>query len=384
MGALRILVVGFTPTRTDPRILRHIAALRHEFDLVTMGTGPSPQGVVAHVELPVGVDHLPRTPVGLAALATRRHRLAYRQTPVVRAIAELAPDPRDFDLIIANDLITVPVMLELAGTTPVIADMHEYEPRQFEDLWQWRLALQSFYSFWCGESLSRAAAVVTVAPGIAQEYRREYGIECAVVMNAALYQDATPSPTGEVLRVVHHGQAVPSRRIHAMVQAAAGIPNLAFDLYLTPSGAGSGYLRQVQQQAARTSNVRVLPAVPLDQVVSTLNGYDLGLSVLYPSSFNIKHALPNKFFDFIQARLGLVVGPSPEMAAIVSRHGIGAVSPGFDVDALRATLLDLTPEQVDRWKQATHACAPALSAEQQAVTLREVVRSVIGNAGRAG
>jgi len=347
-----------------------------------MGTGPSPEGVVGHVELPAGVDHLPRTPVGLAALATRRHRLAYRQTPVVRAIAALAPDPRDFDLVIANDLITVPVMLDLAGTTPVIADMHEYEPRQFEDLWQWRLALQSFYSFWCGESLHRAAAVMTVAPGIAQEYRREYGIDCTVVMNAALYQDARPSPTGEVLRVVHHGQAVPSRRIHAMVQAAAGIPNLAFDLYLTPSGAGPGYLRQVQQMASRTSNVRVLPAVPLDQVVSTLNGYDLGLSVLYPSSFNIKHALPNKFFDFVQARLGLVVGPSPEMAAIVSRHGIGAVSPGFDVDAVRATLLGLTPEQVDQWKQATHSCAQALSAEQQAVTLREVVHSVIGHADR--
>jgi len=346
---------------------------------VTMGTGPSPEGVVGHVELPAGVDHLPRTPVGLAALATRRHRLAYRQTPVVRAIAALAPDPRDFDLVIANDLITVPVMLDLAGTTPVIADMHEYEPRQFEDLWQWRLALQSFYSFWCGESLHRAAAVMTVAPGIAQEYRREYGIDCTVVMNAALYQDARPSPTGEVLRVVHHGQAVPSRRIHAMVQAAAGIPNLAFDLYLTPSGAGPGYLRQVQQMASRTSNVRVLPAVPLDQVVSTLNGYDLGLSVLYPSSFNILHALPNKFFDFVQARLGLIVGPSPEMATIVREHSLGEVAEDFDAGSIREALHQMSPAKVDEWKAATDAAAQALSAEQQAVAFRKVVRSVVGS-----
>lgn len=79
---------------------------------------------MGHVEIPAGADHLPRNPVGLAALATRRHRLAYRQTPVVQAIAERAPDPRDFDLIIANDLITVPVVLDLAGSTPVIADMH--------------------------------------------------------------------------------------------------------------------------------------------------------------------------------------------------------------------------------------------------------------------
>jgi len=382
VGAPRILIVGFTPTRTDPRILRHIAALRHEFDLVTMGTGPSPEGVVGHVELPAGVDHLPRTPVGLAALATRRHQLAYRQTPVVQAIAALAPDPRDFDLVIANDLITVPVALEFAGSKPVIADMHEYEPRQFEELWQWRIALQGFYTFWCAESLSRAAAVITVAPGIAAEYERVFGVTCSVVMNAAHYAQRHPHPTGRSIKVVHSGQAMVSRHIHTMIEAAADLPDVSLDLLLTTTTQGSRYLERLKRQAQRTRNVRVLEPVPMHELHDTLAGYDVGLSVLYPSSFNIKHALPNKFFDFVQARLGLVVGPSPEMAAIVSRHGIGAVSPGFDVDAVRATLLGLTPEQVDQWKQATHSCAQALSAEQQAVTLREVVHSVIGHADR--
>lgn len=44
MGRRRILIVGFTPTMTDPRILRHIEALSHEFDLVTMGTALPPPG----------------------------------------------------------------------------------------------------------------------------------------------------------------------------------------------------------------------------------------------------------------------------------------------------------------------------------------------------
>ena len=100
----------------------------------------------------------------------------------------------------------------------------------------------------------------------------------------------------------------------------------------------------------------MLPEVPLDQVVSTLNGYDIGLSVLYPSSFGIKHALPNKFFGIIWARLGLVVGPSLERAVIVTRHGIGTASSGFDVDATARTL----------------------SAERRAVTLSDVVSKVVG------
>lgn len=373
----RVLMLGFTPTANDPRILRHVAALRDEFDVTTMGTGPAPAQVAHHIELPTDANHLPRNAAGLAALAARRYQAAYRHVPIVNAIRASAPAADSFDVVIANDLITLPVALEFAQGKPIVADMHEYEPRQFEELWQWRVALQGFYTYWCAQTLHQAAALITVAPGIAAEYENVFGVKASVVMNAAHYADRQPHPTTEPIRVVHSGQAMVSRHIHTMIDAAAGLPNLTLDLLLTTTTQGSRYLQQLKAQANSTPNVRVLDPVPMHALHDTLANYDVGLSVLYPSSFNILHALPNKFFDFVQARLGLVVGPSPEMASIVQQHELGDVAQGFDADDIRATLAAMTPEQVDRWKAATDRAAHALSAEQQAITFRDVVRSVL-------
>ena len=57
----------------------------------------------------------------------------------------------------------------------------------------------------------------------------------------------------------------------------------------------------------------------MHEIVDTIAEYDIGLFILSPINFNYYHALPNKLFEFIQARLAIAVSPSPEMARIVHR-----------------------------------------------------------------
>lgn len=45
-----------------------------------------------------------------------------------------------------------------------------------------------------------------------------------------------------------------------------------------------------------------------------------------PATFNHIWCLPNKFFDFLQARLGIVTGPSPERARIVDEEASDAAA----------------------------------------------------------
>ncbi|NLF05994.1 MAG: glycosyltransferase family 4 protein, partial [Actinomycetales bacterium] len=111
--------------------------------------------------------------------------------------------------------------------------------------------------------------------------------------------------------------------------------------------------------------------------VHRLNDFDLGVHVLPPVSFNNAWALPNKFFDFVQARLGVVVGPSPEMARLVREHGLGAVAEDFSAKALTAVLDALTPDRVTAWKQASHAAARELSAESQVQTWHRAVTALL-------
>ncbi len=76
-------------------------------------------------------------------------------------------------------------------------------------------------------------------------------------------------------------------------------------------------------------------------------------------------ALPNKFFDYVQARLGVIIGPSPEMRPLLEAYGFGATASGFDVGAITRVLDALTPEQILEWKLSADQSARALSAEPQ-------------------
>ena len=92
-----------------------------------------------------------------------------------------------------------------------------------------------------------------------------------------------------------------------------------------------------------------------------------------PLTANLEHALPNKFFDLIQARVAIVTGPSPEMAGIVREFGCGVVADGFTLDALVAALEELTPEGIAAMKEGAGRAAEVHSAERNRDTLLALV-----------
>jgi hypothetical protein len=367
----RLLMLTFTDISRDPRVLRHVAALREEYDIVTCGKGPQVDGAVEHLRVPDTAEHLPLTPGGVAALLLRRPAAAYRNLPAAQVATRLLRGC-EVDVVLANDAATLPVAVSTGR--PVVADMHEYAPLEMEEDWRWRLLLQGLAEWLCREHLPRVAAVTTVSPGLADRYRAEYAVDAEVVRNAGPRRPTGPkrAPASPV-RMVHTGNANPNRRIETMIAAADGLDGLTLDMYLVRAPRTRGYLERLRSMAAATPNVRVLDPVPMAEVVRTLTAYDVGLYCLAPTSFNNLHALPNKFFDFVQAGLAVVVGPSPDMAALVEEFDMGAVAPGFEVPALRETLAALRPEGVARWQGRARDAARVLCAEVEAETLRRVI-----------
>jgi hypothetical protein len=93
----------------------------------------------------------------------------------------------------------------------------------------------------------------------------------------------------------------------------------------------------------------------------------------------MQRALPNKLFEFIQARLAIAVGPSPEMAAIVREHACGVVADDFTPRALADVLAGVTREQIATFKAGANGAAQLLNAEQnQEIVLRLVSRALSG------
>lgn len=82
----------------------------------------------------------------------------------------------------------------------------------------------------------------------------------------------------------------------------------------------------------------ILEPVPMHRIVSFASTYDIGVFLLPPTNFNYRNALPNKLFEFIQARLAVAIGPSPQMAAVVREWNCGIVSDDFTPASLGENL----------------------------------------------
>ena len=224
----------------------------------------------------------------------------------------------------------------------------------------------------------RANSVSSTATKFCEEYRRNFGVNPTLVVNAAPYADLAPSPmpaAGEPIRVVHAGAGRADRFLELLIEAVAALPGrYSLDMYLTENS--PDYFQRLQESVAQIPNVRVLPALPYQQLIPTLNRYDLGIHNLPPVNFNNRYALPNKFFDFVQARIGMVVGPSPEMVSRLERYGLGRAAADFTAAALRAALEETTPAEVATWKQNAAACARELSSENVVPLWKDAVEAI--------
>jgi hypothetical protein len=375
----RILTISFSPLISDARVLRQIGVLSEFGDVTSVGYGPQPPGAVAHLTVPDEDASLPRTPVGVAMLALRRHKAAELAAPAVKTARALIGDGT-FDLVVANDARALSLAFAVAGAAPVWADMHEWAPEEQSHQALWRLLVAPLMVHECRTYLPRAAAVTTVSPLIARLYEREFGVRPAVVRNSRAFAELMPSPVSEdAIRLVHSGVAAPERCIEVLIDATLALDErFTLDLYLVEGGGGDRYLRTLQARAGGSPRVRFHDPVPTSRLVEVLNAYDLGVYVLRPTTTNHRLMFPNKFFDFVQARLGLVFGPAEELDGLIAEHGLGVTTPGYDAEDLVAALAPLAADDVTRFKAAADAAAGTLSSEADVEVQRAVARRVLG------
>lgn len=371
----RILCISLSPIRRDARVLRQLSVLREFGDVTTVGYDEAPPGVAAHIRVPDDRPSLPQTPFGVAQLALRRFRSVELGAPGV-AYARDQLRGRRFDLVVANDARVLALAFAIADGAPVWADMHEWAPEERTHVLSWRLLVAPFMVHLCSTYLPRAAAVTTVGEEIAELYRDRFGVTAAVMRNAAPYAALQPTPlTPGRVRLVHSGGAVHGRSLETMIDAVRALDErFTLDLYLVPAADGGRYLAQLTQRAGGDPRIVFHDPVAPAALPETLNRYDVGVFWIPPVHTNARLTLPNKLFDFVQARLAVAIGPTVEMQRVLTQYDLGVVSDDFSLAACVRSIAALTPEQIMRFKHNAHAAAADLSFEHE----RDVARGLLG------
>lgn len=376
----RVLVLSYSHLHRDGRVLRQIRFLLGVSDVELLvaahGKCPIQDPRVRFIALPRN-----RTPVNKliagARLLSRRYR---NYDPAFGGQSELYRRLNDesFDLIVANDADTLQAAFALKRpSTRVLFDAHEFSPRQFDDQWVFRVFSMPYLTRMLDLYIREVDAMVTVSPGLVAAYSQQFGVTAEVILNAPFFSDLDPSPVSpERVDMVHHGAITASRNLIGMFELMEQLDS-RFHLWLMLIRNDAVIYEKIQRAAMALPRVHLLDPVQPEHIAETINRFDIGLYMMPPANFNSIHALPNKVFEFIQARLALAVWPTPEMARLVTEHGVGIVAKSFSTQALAQQLNMLAPNDIADYKLASQRAADQLSANHYGDRFREIVKSLL-------
>ncbi|MFB9163330.1 hypothetical protein [Arthrobacter psychrochitiniphilus] len=379
----KILCISFSDINADSRVLRQLKILAEFGDVTTLSYGSRPTEAAYHLEIDSSLPSLPQTISGVANLALHRFESVMFQAPAVRQALMLAGTDT-YDLIVANEARALPLAHRLAEltspATPVWGDMHEWAPEERTHVLSWRILVKPFMTYVCEKYLTKSYAVTAVNGSIGSLYDEKFGCTSEIVRNAARFQDLSPSEmVPDTIRLVHSGAAIPGRNLEGMIEAALMLgPGYTLDLYLVKGRDGGKYWEFLKGKAAGSPKIVFHDAVAPADLAATLNQYDIGIFSLPPKTTNHRLMLPNKFFDFVQARLAIVFSPSPETSSLIQAHNLGAVTENFSPESLAASVSSLSREDIRFYKENSHRAAQALSSEQDENTERGILKRCFG------
>jgi len=363
-------------------MLRQVRMLQRNFQ-VTAACFGIPSGLdVAFVKLPHVRLTLMRKMLLGALLQMRIFPWAYSIFHPYKKFIRARLQHRKFDLVVANDAETLPLAMNWKGAK-ILFDAHEYAPLQFEGSRRWKIFFSPFNTWLCKKYIPRTDRMITVCAGVADEYEKNFGKRPTVITNAAPFSDRPIRlPQENKIKLVHHGIANKFRGLTAMIEMTELLDDrFTLDMYLllslNASQSAKQYLEELKTKIQHNSRVRILPPVSNSELIPVISQYDAGIFMPPPLSFNVANTLPNKLFDFIQARLAVAISPLKEMVRVTEKYNIGIIADDFSAQNMAAKLNGLTREKLIEYKNNTAQAARELNAEKNEEIMSGVLNELL-------
>ena len=175
--------------------------------------------------------------------------------------------------------------------------------------------------------------------------------------------------------MVYHGGASRSRRLETLIDVVSLLDDrftLALILTSDPK-----YQQELRLKAAGMDRIDFVEPVPFEDIIPTIGRYDIGFFYYEPTNFNLRHCLPNKLFEYIQARLMIAIGPSPDMAELVKKYGCGVISKGFSVESMVSALNSLSAAEIDGLKRKSDLAAKELCFEKESEKMVALIKRLL-------
>lgn len=385
-----ICYVRFAYFTKEARVLRHLRFLGEHFDFMGIGYGEDPSPLLPGVNIqwhPVEQAWGSRTLKILRTLARWPGRII---PPLDWLPDSMMADWRaarkiiaglNYDLFLGSDMgpLLLAVWQQRTKGKPFLMDYHEYAPLEAEE----KLYHRWFHGPHAHRLLKRYSGLARgssmVNEQFAERMSREYDTPAICVMNAPelITLPALPPRSDGRIHLAFHGYPGGGRNLEVLLRAMPLLDD-RFVLHLmlmSDTGEGTEWRRLAAQAPA--GRVIFEDTVPPRETVGRLVHWDIGFNILQPLNYNHRHALPNKFFDYIHAGLATVCSNTVTGTEFVEKYGLGWVLPEITPESLAGFLQRLTPEDLAAKKAAALLVREQIHAQGEEAKLLALVNSVL-------
>jgi glycosyltransferase involved in cell wall biosynthesis len=289
------------------------------------------------------------------------------------------------DILIANDLDTLlpNFLISKLSKKKLVYDSHELFTEVPElanrPLAQktWLLIEQSIFP--------KLKNVYTVNAIIANIYSKKYKVPVKVVRNIAPLlkgselDDAFVKRTkgGRKMLILQGAGINVDRGGEEAVEMMDYLPN--FVLYIIGSGDVFPILKKKVAELKLEKRVFLLGRKPYEELMRYTKIADLGLSLDKNTNLNYEYSLPNKIFDYIQAKTPMLVSNRKIIADLVQNNDIGLVCKHHDPKKLADTVVEIFRDQTRyrNWKTNIEKAAKTYNWENEQKKLKEIYRNLL-------
>ena len=283
---------------------------------------------------------------------------------------------KEYQAVFVEDIDVLPFAFDvIERKEKIIFDAREYFPEEISGNVLWRVFLQKYRKYLCEKYLKQCKHVLTVSNGLRDLYKKNYAIDALLFRSVPQYSDIIVKPLkADKIRMVHHGLANPDRCLETMIDVFDGL-DYRYELHFYLKG-NTLYINRLKERAKNFPNIKFHNPVVYKNILPMLEKYDIGFYLLKPSGPNTQYALPNKLFEFIQARLAVVIGPSMDMANIVNEFKCGFVADNFIPKEMTNLLNKLSQEDIDTAKKQSNVAAKVLCYEEESKKIINLINDI--------
>ena len=291
---------------------------------------------------------------------------------------------RKMDLLLANDLDTLPAnyLVSRIKRIPLVYDSHEYftgvpelqDRKIVKGIWKW-IEKRIFPNL---------KYIYTVSQSIADLYKEEYNREVKVVRNLSLgWKPVNKSSRSELgiaegkrILILQGSGINIERGAEEAVEAMLYVENAI--LLIIGEGDVMDQLKKSVDQMDLSGKILFINKMPYAKLLEYTSLGDVGLTLDKDTNLNYRYSLPNKLFDYIQARVPVLASKLVEVEKIIRNYKIGELIDSHEPKHIAEKLNFMLDSEDKRreWKKNLEQAAEELCWENEEKKLIEILESV--------